>query len=83
MLYTSGSEVKTAYEMYLNASLLNVTEHFLYQLCYDTVWILANALNNTLTGYQKRPQTMKFTYVPHNVIVYKTRDPSLHYSFWF
>lgn len=46
----TGAAVESAYETKLNASSLNVTELFLYQLCYDATWTLAKALNNTVTG---------------------------------
>ena len=46
----TGADIRSAYEDYLNASLLNITERYIYQLCYDTVWTLVKALNHTMTG---------------------------------
>jgi len=46
----TGEEVRNEYEKYLRASYLNLTELFLYELCYDTIWTLARALNKTIYG---------------------------------
>ncbi len=38
------------YRSYFAASRLNITDVFLFQLCYDATWTLARALNNTISG---------------------------------
>ena len=42
--------MRKMYYSYLAASRLNVSEVFLYQLCYDAIWTLARALNDTING---------------------------------
>ena len=49
-LLQTGDQMRKMYYSYLAASRLNVSEVFLYQLCYDAIWTLARALNDTING---------------------------------
>ncbi len=49
----TGDDIKSDFEEYISASYLNITRYFLYELCYDSVWTLAFALNGTLNGTVK------------------------------